>query len=117
MGELKTAASESKTGAVDIATVLMRTSAANSTSIAGRQETINFSRQYANIVPKFEKAWSPEPMPSKKGILDKINWAWLLYGDGQAAVESMTCGFERTAEVSKSRGYRNIPRARCHSHA
>jgi len=50
-------------------------------------------------------------------IIAKMKGAWLLYGDGQAAVESMTCGFERTAEVSKSRGYRNIPRARCHSHA
>jgi hypothetical protein len=72
MEQLRNAAKESTTDAVDCATVLMRCSAANSTSIAARQETINFAREYAGVVPRFEKAWSPEPIPEAQRILERV---------------------------------------------
>ena len=42
-----------------------RCSAANATSMAARHEVINFGREYAGFVPKYEKGWSPDPVPEK----------------------------------------------------
>jgi hypothetical protein len=44
------------------AVVVRRASAANALSIAGRNEVINFGRQYATFVPRYEPAWNPDPL-------------------------------------------------------
>jgi hypothetical protein len=53
------------------ATVVHHSSAANATSMAARNEVINFGRNYANFAPKYEQGWNPEEVVKKKGVLGR----------------------------------------------
>ena len=52
--------------------ILKRSSAVNSTSVAARHTLINFGRNYADFVPTYEKAWSPQPMAESAGVFKRI---------------------------------------------
>jgi hypothetical protein len=57
---------------IDWPTILKRSAAANSTSLAARHETTNFSRYCAGFVPKYEQAWNPDPIPERRKFWKEI---------------------------------------------
>ena len=59
-------------GIFNHATVVGRSSAANAHSIAGRNEVISFARQYANLAPTYEPAWSPHPILKGPSFLQRF---------------------------------------------
>jgi len=57
---------------LDHPTVARRSSAANSASMAARHEVINFGRQYADFVPRYEQGWNPEPIAEKHSFWRRL---------------------------------------------
>ena len=57
---------------LDQVTVVRRSSAANSVSMSARHEVINFGRQYADFVPKYEQGWNPDPILKNTSLLKRL---------------------------------------------
>jgi vacuolar-type H+-ATPase catalytic subunit A/Vma1 len=61
-----------KIDVLDRSMILKRAAAVNSTSVAARHTVINLARHYADSVPAYEKAWSPQPMAESTSVWKRI---------------------------------------------
>jgi hypothetical protein len=70
-GELHKTAMSSQ--AIDPKVAIARARAADASSVAGRNEVINFAREYAGFVPYYEPAWEPrKELLRDKSVMRKI---------------------------------------------